>query len=275
MGYAPVKLVLGTGVYSLGRRRRGDGVAKSFSKGEVTELTSLLHAREHALGLIAARRRRRRRRRRRHQDTSRDGRVAGVHGVGDGGQAHPQRPPVTDTLPAQAIIQDKDTLGQGEGSMFARWRRRRRSRIDRHRSQRRRSPSTARYGDADARDHIGDAAKSMLAAEPAARRCGHHWPPTGPPAGCRARREEAQGDGGASPGNRAARMHQRSMTAPGRSRLPSRRRLRAGAEEGDAEAQRVASTRRRRSPSRCQRSRKKQRRRLRRDDRPRGHWWWT
>jgi uncharacterized protein YbjQ (UPF0145 family) len=54
MGYIPLKLVLGTAVYSLGIVGGLKAVLKSFSKGEVHDLTSLIYdAREHAIGLIA------------------------------------------------------------------------------------------------------------------------------------------------------------------------------------------------------------------------------
>ncbi len=53
MGFAPLKLVMGTAVYSLGW---AGGIAswfKSFSRGEIASLTSLIYdAREHAIGLI-------------------------------------------------------------------------------------------------------------------------------------------------------------------------------------------------------------------------------
>ncbi len=53
MGYAPVKLVLGTAVYSLGLVGGVMAALKSFSRGEINELTSLIYdAREHAIGLI-------------------------------------------------------------------------------------------------------------------------------------------------------------------------------------------------------------------------------
>ncbi len=53
MGYAPLKLVLGTAVYSLGIVGGLKAMLKSFSKGEVHDLTSLIYdAREHAIGLI-------------------------------------------------------------------------------------------------------------------------------------------------------------------------------------------------------------------------------
>ncbi len=53
MGYAPIKLVLGTAVYSLGVVGGMMAALKSFARGEVSELTSLIYdAREHAIGLI-------------------------------------------------------------------------------------------------------------------------------------------------------------------------------------------------------------------------------
>ncbi|HTA31007.1 MAG TPA: heavy metal-binding domain-containing protein, partial [Candidatus Cybelea sp.] len=48
-----VKLVLGTAVYSLGVVGGMMAALKSFSRGEINELTSLIYdAREHAIGLI-------------------------------------------------------------------------------------------------------------------------------------------------------------------------------------------------------------------------------
>ncbi len=53
IGYAPLKLVLGTAVYSLGVVGGVLAALKSFSRGEINELTSLIYdAREHAIGLI-------------------------------------------------------------------------------------------------------------------------------------------------------------------------------------------------------------------------------
>jgi uncharacterized protein YbjQ (UPF0145 family) len=53
MGYAPLKLVMGTAVYSLGIVGGVFSALKSFSRGEVNELTSMVYdAREHAIGLI-------------------------------------------------------------------------------------------------------------------------------------------------------------------------------------------------------------------------------
>lgn len=53
MGYAPIKLVMGTAVYSLGVMGGVVAALKSFSRGEISELTSMIYdAREHAIGLI-------------------------------------------------------------------------------------------------------------------------------------------------------------------------------------------------------------------------------
>ncbi len=53
LGYAPLKLVLGTAVYSLGLMGGLKSMLKSFVRGEISDLTSLIHdAREHAIGLI-------------------------------------------------------------------------------------------------------------------------------------------------------------------------------------------------------------------------------
>jgi uncharacterized protein YbjQ (UPF0145 family) len=53
MGYAPLKLVMGTAVYSLGLGGGLKSWFKSFSKGEIKDLTTLIYdAREHAIGLI-------------------------------------------------------------------------------------------------------------------------------------------------------------------------------------------------------------------------------
>jgi uncharacterized protein YbjQ (UPF0145 family) len=53
MGYMPLKLVLGTAVYSIGVVGGLMAMFKGLSRGEVPELTSLIYdAREHAIGLI-------------------------------------------------------------------------------------------------------------------------------------------------------------------------------------------------------------------------------
>ena len=53
MGYAPEKLLIGTSVYSLGLIGGITSMLKSFVKGEITELSSLIYeARENALAII-------------------------------------------------------------------------------------------------------------------------------------------------------------------------------------------------------------------------------
>lgn len=53
MGYTPMKLVLGTSVFSLGITKGVSSFLKSFVRGEINELTSLIYqARESALNLI-------------------------------------------------------------------------------------------------------------------------------------------------------------------------------------------------------------------------------
>ena len=53
MGYLPMKLVLGTAVYSLGIVGGIKAALASFSRGEIDPLTTLIYdAREHAIGLV-------------------------------------------------------------------------------------------------------------------------------------------------------------------------------------------------------------------------------
>jgi uncharacterized protein YbjQ (UPF0145 family) len=53
MGYAPVKLVLATAVYSLGVVGNVKSLFKSFVRGEISDLTTLIYdAREHALDML-------------------------------------------------------------------------------------------------------------------------------------------------------------------------------------------------------------------------------
>ena len=53
MGYAPVKMLIGTSVYSLGLMGGITSALKSFVKGEISELSSLIYeARENALAII-------------------------------------------------------------------------------------------------------------------------------------------------------------------------------------------------------------------------------
>ena len=112
MGYLPLKLVLGTAVYSLGIVGGLKAAFKSFSRGEVSDLTSLVYdAREHAIGLIQA-------------EASAIGAddVVGIktpihdHGnqiefmaIGTAVKRHPDAKPLSTALPPQAIMRDRDT----------------------------------------------------------------------------------------------------------------------------------------------------------------------
>ncbi len=112
MGYFPLRLVLGTAVYSLGVVGGLMSALKSFSRGEVNELTSLIYeAREHAIGLLAA-----------EADAMGADEVVGIKthihdmgnlvefmAIGTAIKRHPAAKTATATLPAQAVMRDKDT----------------------------------------------------------------------------------------------------------------------------------------------------------------------
>lgn len=112
MGFLPLKLVMGTAVYSLGMAGGIMSWFKSFSRGEISDLTSLIYdAREHAIGLIS--------------DEAKDigaddvvGIKTHIHELGNLiefmaiGTAVKRFPGVTTkspTLPPQAVINDKNT----------------------------------------------------------------------------------------------------------------------------------------------------------------------
>ena len=112
LGLMPLKLVLGTAVYSLGLVGGLMAAFKSIARGEIGELTSLIYeAREHAIGLI--------------RDEARAigaddvvGITTHIHelgsliefmAVGTAVKRHAGATPLTPTLPVQAIIRDKDT----------------------------------------------------------------------------------------------------------------------------------------------------------------------
>src|SRR6185369_197536 len=112
MGHAPVKLVLGTAVFSLGIVGGIMAALKSFSKGEVTDLSSLVYqAREHAIGMI----------RQEAQAIGADdvvgikthihdmGNLLEFMAIGTAVKKMPNLAPQSAMLPPQAIIQDKDT----------------------------------------------------------------------------------------------------------------------------------------------------------------------
>ena len=122
MGYMPLKLVLGTAVYSLGFFGGLKAMFKSFSRGEVTDLTSLVYdAREHAIGLI-----------KREAEAIGADDVVGVKthihelggliefmAIGTAVKRVPGIATATPTLPPQAIIKDKDTWISRDNNLFA------------------------------------------------------------------------------------------------------------------------------------------------------------
>jgi uncharacterized protein YbjQ (UPF0145 family) len=119
MGYMPVKLVLGTAVYSLGILGGLKALLKSFTRGEVGDLTSMIYsAREHAIGLI----------RDEAKSIGADD-VVGIRthihdlgsliefmAIGTAVKRVPGLSTVSPTLPPQAIIKDKDTWISGHGA---------------------------------------------------------------------------------------------------------------------------------------------------------------
>ena len=122
MGMAPLKLVLGTAVYSLGLVGGFMAALKSFSRGEVNELSTLIYdAREHAIGLI-------------RQEAAAIGAddVVGIKthihemgnllefmAIGTAVKRLPNLAPQSAMLPPQAIIQDKDTWITSDAGLFA------------------------------------------------------------------------------------------------------------------------------------------------------------
>jgi len=112
MGYAPLKLVLGTAVYSLGVVGGFMAALKSFARGEISDLTTLIYdAREHALGLV-----------KREAEALGADDVVGIRthvhefqgliefmAIGTAVKKLPNIGTVTPTLPPQAIIRDRET----------------------------------------------------------------------------------------------------------------------------------------------------------------------
>jgi len=118
LGYSPVKLLMSTSIYSLGFAGGFLAAFKSFQRGEITELTRLIHdAREIAIDRL-----------KREADDLRAEDVVGVKTyiaeIGNGlvefmaiGTAMTKTPGVgvaTPTLPVQAIIRDRDTWIDGD-----------------------------------------------------------------------------------------------------------------------------------------------------------------
>lgn len=122
LGYAPVKLVLGTAVYSLGVVGGLKAMFKSFTRGEISDLTSLVYdAREHALGLIKA-----------EAEAIGADDVVGIKthihelgnliefmAIGTAVKKIPGLTTATPQLPPQAIIKDRDTWVSSDDNLFA------------------------------------------------------------------------------------------------------------------------------------------------------------
>lgn len=122
MGYMPLKLVLGTAVYSLGVLGGIKAMFKSFTRGEISDLSSLVYdAREHAIGLLKA-----------EADAIGADDVVGIKthihelgnliefmAVGTAVKRVPGMQTVTPTLPPQAIIKDKDTWISNDNNLFS------------------------------------------------------------------------------------------------------------------------------------------------------------
>jgi uncharacterized protein YbjQ (UPF0145 family) len=121
IGYYPLKLLLGTAVYSLGIIGGLKAVFKSLARGEISDLTSLIYdAREHAIGLIS-------------DEAKAIGAddVVGIKthihefngliefmAIGTAIKRQENMTTVSPQLPPQAIIQDKDTWISDESQIF-------------------------------------------------------------------------------------------------------------------------------------------------------------
>jgi uncharacterized protein YbjQ (UPF0145 family) len=118
LGYAPVKLLMSTSIYSLGFAGGFMAAFKSFTRGEITELSRLVHdAREIAIDRI-----------KREADALGADEVVGVKtyiaeinnglvefmAIGTAVRKLPGVAVATSELPVQAIIQDKDTWVDGD-----------------------------------------------------------------------------------------------------------------------------------------------------------------
>jgi len=118
LGYAPVKLLMSTSIYSLGVVGGIFSALKSFTKGEISELTSLVHdAREHCLDRL-----------KREADSIGAEEVVGVKtyiieigqgliefmAIGTAVRKMACMGVATQVMPAQAIVRDKDTWMDGD-----------------------------------------------------------------------------------------------------------------------------------------------------------------
>jgi uncharacterized protein YbjQ (UPF0145 family) len=126
LGFMPLKLVLGTSVYSLGLIGGLKAMFKSLARGEISDLTSLIYdAREHAIGLL-------------RDEAAAIGAddVVGIKthihdtggllefmAIGTAVKRIPGAAPLSAQLPVQAVIRDKrtwishdDLFGRAQGS---------------------------------------------------------------------------------------------------------------------------------------------------------------
>jgi len=117
LGYAPVKLLISASIYSLGVVGGLKSALKSFTKGEINDLTTLIHdAREVAIGRL-----------KREADALSADEVVGVKtyiaalgahlvellAIGTAVRKSGGVAVKTPALPVQAIVQDKDTWIEG------------------------------------------------------------------------------------------------------------------------------------------------------------------
>jgi len=122
LGYAPVKLVLATAVYSLGVVGNVKSLFKSFVRGEISDLTTLIYdAREHALDMLRA-----------EATAIGADEVVGIKthihelgsliefmAIGTAVKKMPGFKPVSGQLPPQAIMVDRDTWISSDYGAFS------------------------------------------------------------------------------------------------------------------------------------------------------------
>jgi uncharacterized protein YbjQ (UPF0145 family) len=116
LGYMPLKLVLGTAVYSLGLVGGIKAMLKSLARGEISDLTSLVYdAREHAIGLLKSE----------AAEIGADdvlGIKTHIHefggllefmAIGTAVRKSERCQPLSEVLPVQAVVRDRDTWISG------------------------------------------------------------------------------------------------------------------------------------------------------------------
>jgi uncharacterized protein YbjQ (UPF0145 family) len=122
VGYMPLKLVLGTAVYSLGLVGGMMAMFKGMARGEISELTSLIYdAREHAIGLL-----------RDEANAIGADDVVGITthihelggliefmAIGTAVKRRAGATPLSASLPVQAVIRDRDTWISGDDTFAA------------------------------------------------------------------------------------------------------------------------------------------------------------